>query len=248
MLEKLLLNAEKENLLFRVFLISLVITLVFGFFNSFIGGNSLFLVAFVSLAFSYPITRYIKGMDKEELENQMKAKNLLFRHEKELTVFWALFVGLVLGLYVSIPIGGDFSYQEAFLQKVSGNITDESGVFMKIFFNNLEVNFLTFMLSFLVFSGLIFVLVWNASIVAYYLYSLGSHEIALFNGLMLMSHGLLEVGAYVLAGIAGSILAFRIERSRSFNHELNKEFVKDFVLLISTSFLLLVFGAVVEVL
>ena len=176
----------------------------------------------------------------------MKAKLLILRHEREMTVFWAIFVGLVIGLYISTPLITDFTYQEAFKNKVSGNITQSQFSFTQILLNNLEVNLMTFIISFLAFSGLIFVLVWNASIVSYHLYSLSSHKLALLQGLIFLSHGLLEIGGYILAGIAGSILALKIDRKTKFNHSLNKEFLKDLFILIFASILLVFIGAGIE--
>lgn len=194
MFEKILLDAEEKDYIFRILFVTLLITVILAFFNNFVGGNSLFLIALISLALSYPVITYIREMDIEELEKNMKAKLLILRHEREMTVFWAIFVGLVIGLYISTPLITDFTYQEAFKNKVSGNITQSQFSFTQILLNNLEVNLMTFIISFLAFSGLIFVLVWNASIVSYHLYSLSSHKLALLQGLIFLSHGLLEIG------------------------------------------------------
>ncbi|MCA9496009.1 MAG: stage II sporulation protein M [Nanoarchaeota archaeon] len=246
MFEKILLDAEKKDYLFRILFVTLAITVILAFFNSFIGANSLFLVALISLALAYPVITYIREMDIEELEKSMETKLLILRHEKEMAVFWAIFVGLVIGFYIATPLISDFTYQEAFKNKISGNLTQTNLFFTQILLNNLEVNLMTFIISFLAFSGLIFVLVWNASIVSYHLYSLSSHKLALLQGIIFLSHGLIEIGGYILAGIAGSILALKIDRKTKFNHSLNKEFFKDLSILIFTSILLIFIGAGIE--
>lgn len=250
MFERYFLDAEKNMYILRILLISFIITVILGFFNYFIGNISMFLVALVSLALSYPIVNYVRSMNEKELKSQMESSELLLRHEREMTVFWFLFIGVTLGFFfVSILFPTmDWEYQDRFVTDVSGEITKTTHTFESVFMNNFVVGVLTFILSFLVFAGLIFVLVWNASIVAYYLYSLSNYSSSLIYGLSLLPHALLEVGGYVFAGIAGSVLAYKFDRAKEFNHKIDEEFVKDLSLLLVGAFFLILFGAFVETL
>lgn len=246
MLESFLFNAEQKGSFFKVLFASFIITVVLGFLNQFIGSNSLFLVALVSLALSYPVVNYIRSMNKDEIEHQLNCTLLFMRHEKEMKVFWALFLGVVIGFYLVSHFGftTDFSYQQKFVEGVSGKFLDGSNSFKVIFINNLIVVFFTFIISAFVFSGLIFILVWNASIISYYFYSL-SGEVFL-RVVAILPHGLLEVGGYVFAGIAGSILAYKFDRGNRFEHELDSEFAKDLAVLLFGAFFLILLGAMVE--
>ncbi len=248
MLESLLFNAEKKTNLLRIFVISFAITLTLSIANYFIGGNSLFLVSFVSLALSYPIVNYIRQMTADEIEEQLASKHLLKRHEKELGVFWAIFIGVLAGFIVTNPLISDYTFQKQFVDSLSGDIINDTKLFEAILLNNTEVFFVTFILSILVFSSLIFVLVWNISIISYYISTLSPFSSSLTTILLLLPHGLLEIGGYVFAGIAGSLVSYRIDRLRKFNHKLNNQFFKDISMLLILGIILVLFGAVVEVL
>jgi len=248
MFEKLLLEAEKKGFLFRVFFITFLIVLALASVNYFIGGNALFLVAFVSLALSYPVIQYIRTMNKEEISYGLPASDLLRRHERELLIFWSIFVAAVIGFYVVSPLMTDVTYQEAFVNNMTGLATGFNLSFGTILFNNLVVLFFTFILSFLAFSGLIFVLIWNASIVAYYLYSLNSHQIAFMTAAALLVHGLLEIGGFVLGGIAGALLAYNIDARNLLSRRMEAVIMRDLAILIGGAIFLIVLGAIVEVL
>jgi hypothetical protein len=246
MFERYLLDAEQKAKFFRIFIIVLAITIVIGAFNYFIGGNSLFYVALLALALAYPVIHYVRSMPKLESELQHGANALLKRHERELVVFWSIFLAAVVGMYLMLPWTKDFTFQEAFVSSVSGNITNTAAPFMQILLNNLQVLGFTFVIGFIAFSGLIFILLWNASIVVYVLSELSKSTAAL-HGILYMSHGLLEIGGYILIGMVGSILAYRVDRRKNFNHEIDKIFIKDISLLALCAVLLIVIGAVIEV-
>jgi uncharacterized membrane protein SpoIIM required for sporulation len=248
MLENFLFEAESKDSHFKIILSGLIITFVLAIVNSYIGGNSLFLVALISLALSYPYVNYIRSMNKEELEQQMSEKRIIFRHQRELIVLWSLFIGVMLGFIISAPLISDYTYQQAFISEISGHATKTNLSFTDIFLNNLEVNALTFAISFLVSSGLLFVIIWNISIISYYLQTIGGYDIAIKTALMILPHGLLEIGGYIFAGIAGALLAMKIDRKRKFDHKLDKQFYMDFSYLALFSITLIFIGAALEVL
>lgn len=249
MLEAYLEKAEKNVNVLTILGISFIVTFLLGFINSFIGKNSLFLVALVSLALSYPVISYIRGMNKEEIEKQMDANLLFSRHAKELVVFWTIFIGILFAFLILMKLNlvTEFTFQEQFYSKVSGMITMFNNSFGVILLNNLYVTFFTFLISFLSFAGLIFVISWNASILAYYLYHSETISNSLLSFISLLPHGLLEVGGYVLAGITGAILAYRIDRKNKFDHKLDSEFFKDFFLLAFSAIFLIFLAAFLEV-
>lgn len=248
MFETYLLDQERKHHVVKLAILSFLITIILGYVNSFLGGNALFLVALVALALAYPLVSYILSMDDEELRKNMSSKNLLRRHSVELSIFWTVFIGIVVGMYVVFQFGwiADYTYHELFVENVSGMATNMDAPMVTILLNNLGVVFFTFILSIISFSGLIFVLSWNASLLAYYLYSIANPSKALLVGLSILPHGLLEMGGYILVGIAGSLVAYKLERRKKFGHDLNKEFFKDFALLLGIGILLVVVGAIIE--
>ena len=232
----------------NIFILTLIITLLLTILNYFIGGNAMFLVTFISLALSFPIIRYFKKLNNEEIKRIYSSNKLLHNHIEEIITCWVIFIAVGISFFIGIVTGliTEFTYHEAFVGKLLGMITHFQELFTIIFINNLIVGLLTFLLSFLVFSGFIFVLVWNASLVAYYLYSLQDSQTALITTLLILPHGLLEIGGYVLAGIAGGLLAYRFEIWKDLSQKEQKEFRKDFMILIVGAVFLILIGAIVE--
>ena len=280
MLDRFILKVEEGRKYILLVPITFVITIILAFFNKFIGGNALFLVAFVSLALAYPITSFARSMERKDIEEFNKSRNFFQRYEKELVVFLLMFCGVSLGFFASIPFISDFSYQEAFAgpinesvvagKSIGGYVAQSDSVFPLIFMNNLKVTFLTFILSFLLYSGLIFILVWNASVIVYTLHSFGSYDKVLIMAISILPHGFLEIAGYIVAGLAGAILSFRLDnaysskfykvsdekgnikirpdRRNTFKKILNKRFYVDLILLVIISLVLVFVGALIEVL
>ena len=95
--------------------------------------------------------------------------------------------------------------------------------FSSILANNLKVMILSFFVSFVFGTGAIFILSWNAAVVGIFIGNIGKDLIlannpkiialilALFHGLSSIAlHGIPEIAAYCIAGIAGSILSIGI--------------------------------------
>ncbi|NQZ85307.1 MAG: stage II sporulation protein M [Nanoarchaeales archaeon] len=259
MLEVILTEAERNHNFLKVLVVAVFITLGISFVNSYLGGISIFLVAFISLALSYPVTKYSRDVSKVISESFLD-KSFTKRYKSELGVFLALFVGVVFGMYISNTLGftTDFSYEKSFVTSLEGNITSfNTDLFSQILFNNLFVAFNTFIISTLFFSALIFVIIWNASILAYYLFSLNSHTGAFVTSLNLIIHALFEIGGYVLAGILGAVISYRMsiyffgygELSRTNQKRvLNKVFAKDCLVLLFLCIVFIFLGSVIEVL
>lgn len=248
MFETFFYKSIQEHRYLNIFVLTLITTLLLSILNYFIGGNAMFLVTFISLALSFPIIRYFKKLNNEEIKRIYPSNKLLHNHIEEIITCWIVFIAVGIGFFISTITGliTEFTYHEAFVGRLLGMMTHFQELFAVILINNLIVGFLTFLLSFLVFSGFIFVLVWNASLVAYYLYSLQDSQTALITTLLILPHGLLEIGGYVLAGIAGGLLAYRFEVWNNLSKKEQREFRKDFMILIVGAILLILVGAVIE--
>ena len=269
MLDRIIIQEKKKGNYLILILISFSLTILLSFINMFLGGNSLFLVALISLAFAYPLTSSARKLEREEIDRIAKSKKIFSKYKKELLLFWSLFIGITLGLYISYPFITDYTYQQKFFESISGYITNSNLTFLKILIKNLEVAFFTFIISFFIYSAIIFVIAWNASILAYFLTSFGSAKEAFITAIFLLSHGLLEIGGYIFAGIAGALFALRLDvayssqyyksyeegkpkikkdRRHTFEKLINKQLIIDIIYLLSLAVIFITTAAIIEVL
>lgn len=268
MLDRFILNIEESHRYALLIPVMIIITIILAIFNRFIGGNSIFLVALISLTLAYPSTKFAHSMERKDIETIAKSRSFFGRYKKEFFLFISIFIGVCIGMLISAPLISDFSYQESFVNKIQGNAISEEIQFKEVLINNLNVILITFIISFLLYSGLIFVLIWNASIIIYYLYNLGSYEKIFYTTLLIVPHGFLEIAGYILAGISGGILSFRIDnaysskfykvydkqgniklkpdRRNTLKKLLNKRFYKEMSILFFLSIVLILLGAIVE--
>lgn len=172
-------------------------------------------VLLASLAASYPLIRYLERRESEE-EKEVQGNEvagLLERHWTELEIYLAFFLGttLAFGLSNSFLPQNFFSVQKAVIGSITGKIIVK-GLFLEIITNNISVFLLTFLLSFLLTAGMVFILVWNASILGVFLSNLSKSVLHIpFVVLSYLPHGILEVAAYALAGISGFFLSHEFE-------------------------------------
>jgi hypothetical protein len=119
------------------------------------------------------------------------------------------------------------------------------GTFQTILINNIGVLFLSFIFSLIYGSGAIFILAWNASILAtaasMLAKSLGGAYKLPIALLSYMPHGSLEIVAYFLAAIAGGIASYHLTRSKEI-----KVFLEDCLFLLALGMVFLLLGAIVE--
>jgi len=214
---------------------------------------------------------------KNEEELDMKSDKewkLLKEHTKVLFFLIALFLGITIALiliYIFLPqslVENIFKLQTEAIGRVNstvqanvtGNIT-KLDIFAKILFNNLKVLFFCLIFSLLYGTGAIFILTWNASVIAVAMGNLIKLELAktasvvgfaqistyfgaaTFAFFRYMTHGILEIGAYFIAGLAGGIISIALIK-----HNLKEDkILVDSLDLIIISVGLLVVAGIVEV-
>jgi uncharacterized membrane protein SpoIIM required for sporulation len=253
MLERFWIEEERENHFFSCIFISFIFTAlaitVTHFFVPFkISGQNLsgiISVLLASLGASYPLIRYLERRETEEEEiKKAEELKLLERHWNELEIYLAFFIGATLSFAISnyyLP-GNFFSTQEAVIGSITGNIVNQ-GLFMDIITNNVSVFFLTFMLSFLLTAGIVFILVWNASVLGVFLSNISKNITSLpIVALSYLPHGILEIAAYIFAGISGFFF------SHEFKDFLEWEDKEKALKLMEDSMFLLVIGLIFLVL
>ncbi|MCD6477892.1 MAG: stage II sporulation protein M [Candidatus Aenigmarchaeota archaeon] len=259
MLETLWLREEyKDNFLY-IFLFGLIFTIVSAFvtkivFPSYEGLVSVFLVSLIG---AYPMIRYLRKKEKDEMLKRLNEEKLLKRHGDELAIYLSFFLGVVFGFIVSAYVlpSSYFEIQENVISgiksSVSGDIVNNTLLY-SILSNNLWVFTLTFFISFLFSAGMIFILVWNASVLGVFL-ARTSEDIYHMHLLMLsyLPHGILEISAYILAGISGALLSYQIDfyfAKGPYRKSAVIRVLKDSIILLMSGLGFLLLAGIVEVL
>ncbi|MBT3465495.1 stage II sporulation protein M [archaeon] len=249
-----------------------------------------FLYSIVGLTLSYLVFREVSGLltvflivlatlpllyvtikNEEEIDLKYTGEwKLLKEHSKVLVFLIFLFLGITAALtlaYVFLPAEMSstiFTLQEKAIvntnNNVQGNIT-QLGLLTRIFLNNIKVLFFCIIFAFLYGTGAIFILTWNASVVATAIGNffkielaqgaslVGLPTISTYFGvaslsiLRYMTHGILEMVSYFIAGLAGGIISIALIK-----HNLKEDRVLvDALDMILLSIGFLVLAAIVEV-
>ena len=228
-----------------------------------------FLTVFAAIPLMYRTMIY---EEKKDLKIE-KESLLLKEHAKALYLFMFLFFGITVSLtlwYVFLPSDNAqnlFSVQLNTIKEINSRITGGSitaTLFFKIFSNNMKVLLFSIFFSFFYGAGAIFILTWNASVIAGaigtfvrdniskyaaatgFLKAASYFHILSLGTIRYMTHGVFEIFGYFMGGLAGGIISVAVIRhdvdSKRFRHV-----VMDSLELIALSIAILVFAAFVEV-
>jgi len=261
MLEGVWLREERRKNLLAIFFFALTFTLLSVFLTNYILPvyQGLVAVFLVSLIGAYPLIAYLMGEEKEIMVKRLSEERLLMRHMDELAIYLSFFLGVMFGFLISAIVYPPefFSVQIDVIESIRGSSLSGTGnivvnsLFEKIITNNLWVFFLTFAISFLFSAGMVFILVWNASVLGVFLArastSIMDVHILIFSYL---PHGLLEISAYVLAGISGALLSYQFGyfyTTKNYKKETFFRVVKDSLTLLFVGMVCLFVAAVIEV-
>ncbi len=224
--------------------------------------SSLVMVFLTVIACVHLIHGVIQMEEEKDIEIQDEGI-LIKEHGKALAFFMFLFMGFVVGYlmsYIFLPTeitSKLFQVQQATISeinsKISGGVIAGLPILMKILLNNIKV--LVFCLLFSLFygSGAIFILSWNASVIATAMGNVVKLTIekGLFFSILYafgryMTHGIFEIAAYFIAGLAGGIISVAIIK-HDFGSDKFVHVLTDSIDLIVLSVVVLVVGAIVEV-
>jgi uncharacterized membrane protein SpoIIM required for sporulation len=240
-------------------------------FQEIAGILMVFLIVLAALPLFYNTIKAEEELDMKDVGEWF----LLKEHTKVIIFLIFLFLGITLALsaaYIFLPstvTSTIFSIQENAILNVNSYvqasaITGAVAKFMlfgKIFANNLKVLFFCLIFSLLYGTGAIFILTWNASVIATAMGILVKSEIAstaslvglssiaayftasAFGFFRYMTHGLFEIAAYFFAGLAGGIISITLIKH---NLKHDRVFI-DALDMVLISIGLLVFAGLVEV-
>jgi len=255
------LTAEKSP--WKMFLIGLIYSslgLLVGYvvFKEYASMVMIFLTVLACVPLVYGA---IKMEEKKDLEINNK-RDLLKVHASFLKVMLYLFLGFVVSFsvwYSILPthmVDSLFQAQTSTIADINSRITGDAvnpgEVFGKIIVNNLRV--LVFCLAFAFFYGFgaIFILTWNASVigaaVGNFARAMGGSSFSVLPlGLLRFAlHGIPEIVAYFMAGLAGGIISIAVIRGDITGPKF-KNIVIDSLDLIIGSILLLLIAGLIEV-
>ena len=213
---------------------------------------------------------------KEEEEQEImleEEKRILRQHSKVLIFLLFLFLGMVSSFvlwYVVLPssmVQSSFNSQTLTIQSISTRLTgsySNINIFTVILLNNLKVLVFCILFSFLYGAGAIFILTWNASVIATaignyirsniasYTAQLGLARYAVYFKIVSIGllkyfiHGIPEITAYFIGGIAGGIISVAVIRE-SFGTKNFERIILDTSNLIVISVIILIIAALIEV-
>lgn len=189
---------------------------------------------------------------KQEEEKDIKINNekiLMKEHFKSLKFLIFLFLGFLLAystFFILLPAGTTqilFNSQLETISSINSGVTGgitNTTMFSTIFFNNIRVLMFCVFFAFFFGAGAIFILTWNASVIAAATGTFVKNKIAelaslvgnlhVFNYFHMFSlgilrysiHGIPEISAYFVGGIAGGIISVAM-----INHDLESEKFKN---------------------
>jgi len=270
-LESLFPASKIENKPKEMLLVSFIVTITCVFlsymvFPAYAGIIAPLLITAALSPLVYRIFSIEEEIEAEEAESKIKL-NFYERHSETIWLFSLFFIGNLLAVFLLALILPDAMVQDLFSQQfdeihavrgVAGDIIANSaatghtisGAFLgTITSNNLKVMFFSFILSFFIGTGALFILSWNASILAIYLASFVRQGLYsdFFNQAMgIMPHAPVEILAYFLAGIAGGMLSVGLIREKVRSKEFLLIF-RDSLMLMILAVAAVIIGAYLEV-
>jgi len=246
-------NAEDKPL--HVFVIAFAYSIISALLakHLFPEQSSILTIALITIVF-VPFFQKLFEIEEEAEDEAARGKkgNLFGRHKKIIFVFSAFFVGVSVAvaiMYLFLP-RDIFTLQMDTLKGFSGAAI-QRGSFEMFFLNNSQVMILMFILSTMFGAGAILILAWNASVIGVYVGSVAQSltgklgAVAYIYGVpvglgSLALHGIPEILAYFIAGLAGGILSVGVIRENILSKEFKLIFRDSLAMLVVAEALIVV--------
>lgn len=220
-----------------------------------------FLTVFASVSLMYSTMKM-----EEDVSVRLKDESsILRRHAVVIRYLLLLFLGFIVAYtlwYMVLPEAIVAKLFETQLQtvnsingKILGDVVANSNVFFQIFLNNFKVLLFCLFFSFFYGAGAIFILTWNASVISAAMgefikstMSSGWHIVGAVPLAVLRYaiHGIPEIVAYFVAGLAGGIISVAM-MNRDLETSKFKKIVMDVLDLSLIAILILIIAALLEV-
>ena len=255
--------------LFYASLSILLVHWIFGQDAVLVKYSGIFVVTF-TVMFSIPFVYYTIKLEEEKITPNKKEITLLKEHKKAIYVFLWLFVGFVVAFsFWGILLSSDDLFKaqiETYClinrpTNIEGCVTQyvdnsaisssasspQSNIFV-IFVNNIYVLISTLLFSLIFGAGVIFILAWNATVIAaavgiFTNSQLSSIPLGLLRYLF---HGIPEIASYFIIALAGGIISIAVIK-HEFNTPKFWEVIRDSLSLMVIAVLVLFIAALLEV-
>lgn len=229
------------------------------------------LVVTFTVMFSMPFVYYTIKMEEKKAVQHMGMFKLLKEHRRALWAFLWLFMGFVVAFsfwYALLPTSQSFkaqietycainrpgSYDQCLSQYTGAQGVQQTAFagnkerLFLIFANNIYVLIFTLVFSLLFGAGVIFILAWNASVIAAAIGIFTNSKLSeLPTGLLrYMGHGLPEIASYFIAALAGGIISVAVIRHEA-GTEKFWEVLQDSLNLVILAVVVLFLSALMEV-
>ena len=243
-LESLINPKKAEGKPWETFFIGIIYSSVAIFLSLWIFHDYTSLVMiFLTVIASVPLMYHTIQLEESKDDEIQDEKVLIKEHWKAISVFVFLFLGFLTSFtiwYTILPapmIENVFDVQIKTIDNINAGVTAVitgkgiySNFFMSILANNVKVMIFCILFAFIFGAGAIFILTWNASVIAAAIGSFIRENIAslaaregwtnitgyFFVGssgfLRYLIHGIPEITAYFLAGLAGGIISVAVIR------------------------------------
>ena len=259
-------NNPKRMILLGMLYASIAVFLSYWIFQEQASLVMVSLTVFASIPLIYNTIKYQEKVD-------LKSRKSVFEtHKKALFYFVFLFLGFIIAFsawYIILPkeqVADLFSSQISTINVINSKITGGSlfsTYFFQIITNNLKVLLFAILFSFFYGAGAIFILTWNASVISAavgifvrnnleeYASSVGLVKIATYLGifsvgiLRYLTHGIFEILAYFIGGLAGGLISIAVIR-HDFKSKEFKKVLKDSVRLIAIAVIIIFIAGVIE--
>ncbi len=252
-LDRLIDSREALKDPFKTFILGILVSAIsifitYTMFSQTLGLYTTIIITLASLPFMNRLLRYEEKQDEDIMENS----TFFQRYGDIILAYIAFFCGLSLAMsvcFVTLPESITeriFHEQITEINIIRGNF--EFGTkFTTIFMNNFSVTILSFLFSFLFGCGAIFILGWNASVLASAI-GLIAKNYGGVKGLpsavmMFLPHGSFEITAYLIGAIAGGLVSAAVTRKKSYRFW---GIMQDSGKLLLVAFLFLIIGALIE--
>ncbi|MBS3151696.1 stage II sporulation protein M [Candidatus Woesearchaeota archaeon] len=230
-------------------------------------------MVFLTVFASIPVVYTLIAIEEKKDTAIRSERFLLKEHSKALAVLMFLFLGYTVAFslwFVVLPedtVTDMFNVQLETIRSINAKVTSFSagtGFVMQIFSNNIKVMIFSLMFAFLFGAGAIFILTWNASVIAAAIGTFiksnvanyaeaaglgkltGYFHVGSLGFMRYMIHGIPEILAYFAAGLAGGIISIAVIRHDFGSKNFNK-ILYDSMDLIVIAILILFIAALIEV-
>jgi uncharacterized membrane protein SpoIIM required for sporulation len=216
--------------------------------------SGLFAVLFIIIPSSYFMVKLIKREERIEEKDieEFHKRSFWDRHLIYIILLLVFFAGVTLtfAVWQFFLDPNFFQIQNMVIKQIQGTtgaLTKGSLLdFSRILTNNFQVMIFAFMFSLFFGAGAIFILVWNASILGIVIGRMSETLLHIpWEGSGFVMHGLFEIGGYIIAGLAGSIISAAVLRKNG--SAVLKAIFIDSLKLLALAIICIVAGAFIEV-